>query len=179
MPTDDAPTRDLVLAETRRALEAAFTPERAAWLLRAIEVAWPTAPLPSVRLKRGGPRTVRVSRFEMYGTYEGVLEGLPHHEPILASAKQAYDGIPVYLIPPPLRRPGSQPPRFSTTPPGEILVLPAWRCSAVLRSLETVEPGNDYSLLRLAWFRDDADPLFPVDAVEDLDWERLAHDFEY
>lgn len=171
MPTEEVPTRDLVIAETRRALEAAFTPERAAWLLRAIEIAWPAAPLPPVRLKRGGSRTVHVSRFEMYGTYEGVLEGVPHHEPILASAKRVYDGIPVYLIPPPLRP--------LEGPPGGRLILPAWRCAAVLRSFEPVEPGSDYSLLRLAWFRDDADPLFPVGAVEDLDWERLAHDFEY
>jgi hypothetical protein len=172
MPTEEVPTRDLVIAETRRALEAAFTPERSAWLLRAIEIAWPPVPLPPVKLKRGAPRTVNVSRFEMSGTYEGVLEGVPHHEPILAAAKQAYDGIPVFLVPPPLRR-------LEGYTSGERFILPSWRCAAVLRSFEAVDPGSDYSLLRVAWFRDDADPLFPVDAVEDLDWERLAHDFEY
>ena len=170
MPTEDVPTRDLVLAETRRALEAAFTPERAAWLLRAIEIAWPPMPLAPVRLTRGAPREVHVSKIEMQETYEWYLGGVPHHDRILESARQSFDGVPVYLVPPPLR-PGT------TVPQGGSL-LPAWQCTAVLRS-EAVEAGSDYSLLRLAWFRDDPDPLFPVDALEQLDWERFAQDFEY
>lgn len=168
----ERPTRDLVFAETRRALEAAFPPERAAWLLRAIELGWPPTPFPEVKLTRSA-RSVRVSSFEMHGTYEGVLEGIPDHEPLIEAARRPYGGIPVHLFPPPLRR------IRRDNPDRDTYVLPGWRCVAVLRSFEAIEPGSDYSLLRIAWFRDDADPLFPADLVADLDWEKLAEDYEY
>lgn len=173
MATDDEkPTRDLVIAETRRALEAAFPPERAAWLLRAIEVGWPPAHFAEVKL-RTSDRSVVASSFEMHGTYEGVLEGLPDHEPLIEAARRPYGGIPVHLIPPPLRRIRRDNPERDT------YVLPRWRCVAVLRSFQAIEPGSDYSLLRVAWFREDSDPLFPADLIADLDWERLAEDYEY
>lgn len=168
----ERPTRDLVFAETRRALEAAFPTERAAWLLRAIEVGWPPTHFPEVKLKQG-QRSAYASSFEMHGTYEGVLEGIPDHEPLIEAARRPYGGIPVHLFPPPLRRIRRDNPERDT------FVLPAWRCVAVMRSWQAIEPGSDYSLLRIAWFREDPDPILPIDQIAELDWERLAEDYEY
>lgn len=174
MADDDEspPSRDLILAETRRALDAAFPPERAASLLRAIERGWPPTLFPRVQLKTSD-RSVYASSFEMHGTYEGVLEGIPDHEPLIEAARRPYGGIPVHLFPPPLQR------IRRDNPDRDTFVLPGWRCVAVLRSFEAIEPGSDYSLLRIAWFRGDADPILPVDLIEQLDWERLAEDYEY
>ena len=169
---DDRASRDLVIAEAKRALEAAFPPERAAWLLRAVEVGWPPSHFPAVRLTRSD-RVVTATSIEMHGTYEGVLEGIPEHEPLIEAARRPYGGIPVHLFPPALRRIRRDNPERDT------FVLPGWRCAAVLRSYQAIEQGSDYSLLRIAWFREDPDPLFPVDLVADLDWERLAEDFEF
>ncbi len=132
-------------------------------------------------------RTLDLKALKQWQVYEGQLEGLPTREKnqykvadALAQARSLNQGEP-HLIPP-VETPIKYPPGRKY-PFGDPASIPRIGCIGRFHSLQHARDSKmDYSGLVIVWFQ--ADFAFPIDpAVLEqlrlLDWERLAHDYEY
>jgi hypothetical protein len=123
-------------------------------------------------------------------TYYGLLEGAPTarwNQEIIDSALQEernkQRGCEPYLVPP-IQTPIDLPVRIST-PFGKPIKLPSVLCVARFDSRHPIHDHSDpvmyYSQLSVIWFQEDF--AFPIDgavleALRQIDWEKLAYDVE-
>lgn len=130
-------------------------------------------------------RRIRLTAIEQWGTYSGLLEGVPTMEMNQRLIRRAMEGarerfhFEPYLIPPvevPIELGRSYP--FGT--PASI---PEITCVSCFDCFDTIRDKSMHgSLLPIVWFQ--ADFAFPIeDAIEEqiraLDWKSLASDFGY
>ena len=117
-------------------------------------------------------RKIDLVRWNMVGTYSGVLEG----DRISASShiREDLTDMVANIMPP------GHPLAVIEPPSGE---LPSWLCVAELESLESIHNnGPDYaSRLYVCWFMEDT--AWSLDEeiesiIPQLDWERLAEDYD-
>jgi uncharacterized protein (TIGR02996 family) len=168
----------LRLACRERELRARIDPE---WLKAVQE-----GPLriDDVPLRSG--RFVSLRELRQFGTYEGLLEGLPTREMnqarierVLGEERNRASGAEPYLIPPvetPIKR--EEPYPF-----GEPAAIPAVTCIGRFRSYDPArDPAHDYSELVVVWFQREFAP--PIDSgvwqqLLAIDWDRHANDYDY
>ncbi|HEV7694384.1 MAG TPA: hypothetical protein VGO52_26345 [Hyphomonadaceae bacterium] len=134
---------------------------------------------------------IEILELRQHLTYEGLLEGVPTRERnqrqidgLVASLSEQvsphWTPPPVFLVPPfetPISMPDGKPYPFET--PAR---LPSVTCIARLQSYTTRDPDMDYSNLTVIWFQE----AFALPIAEDistqlqqLDWTRLATDYEF
>ncbi|MEU8434686.1 hypothetical protein AB0F18_17525 [Streptomyces sp. NPDC029216] len=132
-------------------------------------------------------RSVELSQLRMRSTYGGLLEGYPckpgnemQIKGLLASARQAFPGAPVHLVPPVRTYPdGASGGAF-----GPVEVLPAVACVGTFGSYPVdaeLNPVLHRSSLTVVWFQDTPDVPTGETAhpsLRDLDWTGLAQDQE-
>jgi hypothetical protein len=103
-------------------------------------------------------------------------------EYILEQEQRRHPNGAPYLIPPP-EKPLPQPFQDRPYPFGEPAALPSIVCVARFACLTHARnPAMDYSELVVIWFQDQfAFPIDPgiLEQLRDLEWERLAQDYEY
>jgi uncharacterized protein (TIGR02996 family) len=140
-------------------------------------------------------RAVWLEALDQTLTYAGMLEGTPNREwndriidRALRDAESHRIGShPPHLISPPrrdyLRQPGDM--QHVNTFSGRRIPewLPEVRCIGSFTGLVTVHnPDAHASALTIVWFQEDfAPPLLEpaLSQLLDVDWDSLAHDFEY
>ena len=131
--------------------------------------------------------TVRVLELRQSRTYEGLLEGLPTTksnartlEYLVKAAAADYPryGAPLLLPCKETLTPWEEPQPY---PFGTPATLPGVICIARLGSLQAARDG-DWSAMIVIWLQNDfafpiAEPI--MQRLIDIDWARLATDFEY
>ncbi len=141
----------------------------------------------TLQLKTGP--AIHLRFLEQSLVYGGMLEGVPTRQTnqyaidrFMAEAREQLEGCEPYLIPPPTRPIENDPrPAFARRSPPEL--IPSVACIARFLSRRPArEPHKDGSQLVVVWFQDDF--AFPIDPsvmahLHELDWARLAFDFDY
>lgn len=129
-------------------------------------------------------REISLRRLTQWGTYEGLLEGLPTREnnlqllDHLLAAERLRAEHPPCLIQPPQTAIAT--PRGEAYPFGTPARLPSIVCVGEFESSTTArDPEADYSALTIIWFQDDF--ALPIDKrvavrIEAIDWETQARD---
>ncbi|NMO15636.1 hypothetical protein HPC49_03045 [Pyxidicoccus fallax] len=133
-------------------------------------------------------RIIHLRALDQSHVYEGLLEGAPTKKMnqgilgrLLEEARNLKAGEP-YLVTP-RETPIEMSERLRPYPFGEPAALPPIACVGRFRSFQPARDKNcDASELVVVWLQDSfAFPIAPgvEEHLKALDWERLAHDFEY
>lgn len=130
-------------------------------------------------------RRIRLTALDQWGTYAGLLEGLPTREMNARIIQETLEGarrrwhFPPYLI-----QPAEKPIEIVRSYPfGTPASIPEITCVAHFDCFDKVrDPNLDGSTLPLVWFQ--ADFAFPIEEaiqtqIRALDWDRYATDFGY
>lgn len=133
----------------------------------------------------GSGRMIRLVAIDQWGTYTGLLEGIPtkemnerHIRRTMDTARERWHFDP-YLIQP-IETPIELDRDYTFGTPASI---PAVTCVGQFDCFDTARDNSmDGSTLPIVWFQDDF--AFPVDDViqqhiQSLDWEQHASDFQY
>ncbi len=136
-------------------------------------------------IRLGSGREIAIGRLYQFRTYEGLIEGLPTRErnakriPHICNEAQELWNLKVHLIEPtevPIEYDGKYP--F-----GVPAILPGTVCFGRFSSLRPARDASmDGSELTIVWFQNDF--AFPIDesvliAIQTLDWESIAVDYQY
>jgi len=130
-------------------------------------------------------RTIRLLAINQWGTYPGLLEGVPTKSLNESMVKHALDkamglwGGEPYLIQPP-EKPIELPMEYPFGTPASI---PGITCIAQFQSFGTARDDTmDFSELTIVWFQSEF--AFPIhetvqDHIRTIDWDKHARDCEY
>ena len=142
-------------------------------------------PLKCNEVQLGNGRLIHLSSIDQWGTYSGLLEGIPTREMNARHIKRTIDAardqkhFEPYLIPPVETSIDGFPDyRFGT--PAEI---PCITCVAMFDCFDVArDKSMDGSTLPIVWFQSDF--AFPIDddilvQLRLIDWEKVASDFQY
>ena len=130
-------------------------------------------------------RTIYLTAINQWGTYGGLLEGVPTKEMnqrtieyTKGEAKRLWDGDP-YVI-----EPTETPIELDRDYPfGTPASIPSITCLALFRCLDSVRDETmHYSQLPVIWFQPEY--AFPIDqcimeSILAIDWRKLAFDYQY
>ncbi len=130
-------------------------------------------------------REIAIARIYQFRTYEGLIEGLPTKErnakriPYICNEAQALWNVKVHLVEPtevPIEYSGKYPFGTPSSLPGTVCF---GRFSSLRPARDTSMDGSE---LTIVWFQNDF--AFPIDesvllAIQTLDWESIAVDYQY
>jgi hypothetical protein len=128
-------------------------------------------------------RSVRLTSIDQWGTYSGLLEGVPHREMNARTITRTLNNARErYHFEPHLIQPIETPIDLGREYPfGEPASIPAITCVAQFDCFETVADQSKHgSTLPIVWFQSEfAFPIAPeiVESITNLTWDKLATDY--